>query len=342
MGNNQSVTPNMKIPLTDLPENELKKLLEPDYTVLRSSGKEEAGWKISTTPHTFNREVCDAVPSGSSARCCSSEHDGNATRSIGGSRGDYGFRIFASRSDTTHDAFCGNRGRCHGGCAPCCGWRPCYPGRRHIWPTHLTTQEQKEEWWAWLDSIFSGLKSEAEIARAAYLDEQAEIAATNSRLRELEAQLTPASIEAQLTPASIEAAQKVLPWPLGHGEDAATLAQDLARSPKEACRFDEHYYNMAEEARIICVKEAERIAERVKSVCRGCRNGTEARCPPCDTAIEASITANQRATLATKKAESLHLKWNTALAEARLRRAAAGYANEKGASVSWADIEKNP
>jgi len=256
---NAVVTPEMKITLTNLPANELKKLLEPDYTVLRSSGNEEAGWNISLTPHTYQKHL------GSAVRCSSSEHDGNATRSIAGSKRDYGLRIFVSRSDTVHDESCSKRGRCHGDCAPCCGWRPCYPGRRNIWPTHLTTQEEKEQWWAWLDNIFSRLKSQEEIARS------------------------------------------------------VDLRQEDPSSPEEACRLQEYYSRIADEASVSCEKEAKRLQHELSSVCQGCRSTAAARCPPCDAAFKASTAANERAVTAAKKAESLRSAWVIALAKATAR-----------------------
>jgi len=137
MGNNQTIS----IELLD--KEALHTLVNCSYTVSTSLG-EETGWKIQQTPHTnqltHDKQVCEFA-----------DQDGFASRLIPGNNNEYGFRIFLNNdSDTTlrkHD----------------CGWYPCFPERRHIWPSHLITKEEKETWWKWIDSIFKDLKSEEEL-----------------------------------------------------------------------------------------------------------------------------------------------------------------------------------
>jgi hypothetical protein len=139
MGNNQTISIQL------LNKDDLVKLIDADYTVITSFG-EQTGWKIQLSPHS--NEIDD-----SHSICEFAEQDGYATRLIPGKNNEYGFRIFMNNNSLStvrpHE----------------CGWYACFSERREVWPTHLTTKEQKEEWWAWIDTIFSGLKSEEEEIR---------------------------------------------------------------------------------------------------------------------------------------------------------------------------------
>jgi hypothetical protein len=147
MGNLPSM--NKRLCLSQLPIDDMKQLVNTKYTIIHpSTRKEQDGWRIQLTPHSQKRRDGKYF-------CESGDNDGFATTLIEGSDGKTGLRIFMNNGQciSTPDGFTKHS----------CSWRPCFPGRREIWPTHLTTQDQREKWWEWLDSIFSPLKCPFEV-----------------------------------------------------------------------------------------------------------------------------------------------------------------------------------
>jgi hypothetical protein len=43
-----------------------------------------------------------------------------------------------------------------------CGWRPFNKERRGFWPTRLSSPEEKEDWFLWMDEQLASLKSPLE------------------------------------------------------------------------------------------------------------------------------------------------------------------------------------
>ena len=129
MGNNVS-TPDCFV-LSQLPPEKFAELLAEDFTVTRTSGEKQSGWRIPAVSHDchegkwvrYHAQVWDSLT------------DGEGTKKW--------------RFHMVRDV----RGEAH-----VCGWRPCEPGNRGFWPTRLTTPEEKEAWWAELDALVATLK----------------------------------------------------------------------------------------------------------------------------------------------------------------------------------------
>jgi len=121
--------------LADLPENYYEELMAENFTVIRTNGEVQPGWKIPRDVHN----------------CHSNNHPwctSHATNSYPGSK---------EIKQWKYHMVCGE------GDDHVCGWRACEEGRRTFWPTRLTTQEEKEAWWANLDAMVATLKSPAQV-----------------------------------------------------------------------------------------------------------------------------------------------------------------------------------
>jgi hypothetical protein len=125
------------VDLRELPLADLYALLNETYTVIRTSGEEEEGWKIRDTQHK-----CGLV--------------------VPGCYGPYATNQYESRDGIKHWKFFMDNGSCcddedHNHRPHACGYRTCDEGRRTFWPTRLKP-DQREGWWRWLDERVRSLQ----------------------------------------------------------------------------------------------------------------------------------------------------------------------------------------
>jgi hypothetical protein len=136
-----------------LPAEKFAQLLAERFTVIRTSGKEQTGWRIPSVTHgcnpgrqTFHAHVWDHTTDG---------------------EGEKSWRFHMLRDPTPEDS------------EHCCGWRCCQPGNRTFWPTRLTTEEEKETWWTEFDALVATLKKTRDMSAE-------EVAALNKAQEERE------------------------------------------------------------------------------------------------------------------------------------------------------------
>jgi hypothetical protein len=122
-----------------LPPEQFAQLLAERFTVIRTSGKEQAGWRIPAVGH-----------------CCNGgqrqKFHGHVWDHTTNGEGDKSWRFHMLRDPTPEDN------------EHCCGWRRCEPGNRTFWPTRLTTEQEKETWWAEFDALVATLKRTCEMS----------------------------------------------------------------------------------------------------------------------------------------------------------------------------------
>ena len=121
--------------LADLPEKYYEELMAENFTVVRTNGEVQAGWKIPRDVHSCHT---------SNYTWCTS----HATNSYPGSKGLKQWKFHMVYGDGDDHV---------------CGWRACEEGRRSFWPTRLTKQEEKEAWWANLDAMVATLKTPVQV-----------------------------------------------------------------------------------------------------------------------------------------------------------------------------------
>ena len=148
--------------LSDLPADVFAKIINEDYTVLRTDGREEPGWKINTVPHSVGI-LCGGSYEG--------WHDGTGTRTVRGSDGLVVPRImmnngFCSKGKkfATFNEYCQYHVHESSSDEPkhTCGWRRFHKDYRGFWPTRLSSPEEKEDWFLWMDEQLASLKSPLE------------------------------------------------------------------------------------------------------------------------------------------------------------------------------------
>ena len=129
--------------LVDLSPESYKLFIDEEYTVVRSNGSIEQGWKIRDGTHyCFNSDIESAH-----------HRRASVTRDPDNSSGYKFFMVYDLCDKSCYDG-------CHNTpCGHVCGWRACYPGKRNFWPTRCQTQEDKAAWWAWVDERLAYLET---------------------------------------------------------------------------------------------------------------------------------------------------------------------------------------
>ena len=139
----------------ELSPEDYEKLVSETYTVVRTSKEEQEGYIISREEHD-----CDQ---GGSLKFYPASHATCLTQS-----GQ--LKVFM----TSSGEYCRNRCREeHEHLEHVCGWRTCVEGRRDFWPSRLKTQEEREEWFKWLDSIMAPIDFPTQKKRDLAREEQA-------------------------------------------------------------------------------------------------------------------------------------------------------------------------
>lgn len=133
--------------LVDLSPEDYKAFLDEEYTVQRSSGILQHGWKIRDGAHyCMNSDVVSAH-----------HRQASVTRE---SDNVNAYKFFMVYDDCNESCY-------SGGSPPCghvCGWRACYAGKRTFWPTRLKTDGDKAAWWGWVDGCLAYLEVQRERA----------------------------------------------------------------------------------------------------------------------------------------------------------------------------------
>ena len=140
MGNNVSI-PDCFV-LSQLPPEKFAELLAEDFTVIRTSGQQQTGWRSPSVTHgchegqwtKYHAHVWDSTVEDSGVK-------------------KWRFHMVRDAPNEAH----------------VCGWRYCQPGNRTFWPTRLTTEEEKEAWWAMLDSLVATLKRTRQMSDAEWI-----------------------------------------------------------------------------------------------------------------------------------------------------------------------------
>ena len=123
--------------LAQLPSAKFDELTSESYTVVRTSGEQQTGWRIPSVIHRCHNGSL-------------SKYHAHVMDEITEDRGvkKWRFHMVRDAPDGAH----------------VCGWRHFEPGNRAFWPTRLTTEEEKESWWAMLDILVVTLKRTKEMS----------------------------------------------------------------------------------------------------------------------------------------------------------------------------------
>jgi hypothetical protein len=125
--------------LKQIPQEKFEQLLAERFTVIRTSGKHQNGWYIPSVTHPcheghwskYHAHVWDNTTNGKGEK-------------------DWRFHMMRDADDEGEH---------------CCGWRR----ERTFWPTRLTTEEEKDTWWAEFDALISTLKKIREMSDAEWM-----------------------------------------------------------------------------------------------------------------------------------------------------------------------------
>ena len=157
--------------LVDLSPEDYKLFLDEEYTVVRTDGTIEPGWKIRDNSHYC---MYSEPRSAHNRRASLTREADNASA--------YKFFMVYDLCDKscysgTHNTPCGH----------VCGWRACYPGKRTFWPTRCKEQDEKATWWAWVDERLAYLEQKLQTAKAEEKTAHAtEVASFQRRMARLE------------------------------------------------------------------------------------------------------------------------------------------------------------
>ena len=144
-------------PLAQLPAKQFEQLVNDTYTVIRSSGNEEEGFRIPQTGHNCS----NGSPSWHGAMAWDGQKDSQTISS----ELDAG-KVNVSPFKKWKVHLVKYTGDPAENCCSVCGWRTMMPesntgppyNNRSFWPTRLTTKEQKEEWWTSMDVLLNSLR----------------------------------------------------------------------------------------------------------------------------------------------------------------------------------------
>jgi hypothetical protein len=148
--------------LADLPSEEYKLFLDEEYTVVRTNGMIQPGWKMRKGTH-----YC---PNGETL---TADHRRNGVAVVCNDDTPTAYKFFMVFDPCEESC----RNACHNveACGHLCGWRACYPEKRSFWPTRMTTDSEKEAWWAWVDGRLAYLESLKEAQKKQKEQEKASI-----------------------------------------------------------------------------------------------------------------------------------------------------------------------
>ena len=138
MGNKVSVRTPDCFMWAQLPKEKFEELLAERFTVIRTNGEHQTGWRIPAVSHlchegnwvNYHAQAWDHLT------------DGEGEKS-------WRFHMVFDAPDVAH----------------CCGWRRV----RTFWPTRLTTEEEKKTWWDEFDALVATLKRTREMSQTEWM-----------------------------------------------------------------------------------------------------------------------------------------------------------------------------
>ena len=138
--------------LSDLSPEDYELFLSEEYTVIRTNGMIQPGWKIHKGTHYCPNS--DRQSAHWRRESVTATYDNDILT---------GYKFFMVFDPC--DEAC--RNACHSvnRCGHLCGWRACHPENRSFWPTRLTTDAEKKTWWTWLDGRLAHLEALVEQKR---------------------------------------------------------------------------------------------------------------------------------------------------------------------------------
>jgi hypothetical protein len=176
MGN--QLTRDNSFPLAQLPVAKFKELTEDSYTVIRTNGEAQEGFRIPRAGH-YCKQDDSQRPSWEHAHAWDGLKDSQtiATEQAAGEVNPGPYKKWKVHLVKFSEDPSQNR-------CDVCGWRTMMPdngigafkNQRSFWPTRLTTPEEKEAWWSEMDALLNSLKRFADLSP----EEVAEIRAADA------------------------------------------------------------------------------------------------------------------------------------------------------------------
>jgi hypothetical protein len=120
-----------------LSADDYAKLVGEDYTVVRTSGEEQTGFRIPSEPHECPKNNTHFLPAAHATRITPSAEPK--------------FFMTTENNHCLKDCIENHEHNDH-----VCGWRVCTPKRRTFWPSRLSGDE-KEAWFKWFDELIAPL-----------------------------------------------------------------------------------------------------------------------------------------------------------------------------------------
>ena len=166
MGN--QLTKENSFPLAQLPAAKFDELTNDSYTVIRTSGEEQTGFRIPRAGH-YCREKCIQETVWPGAHAWDSLQD---SQTIAAKQEEGDAQLEPFKKWKVHLVKFSERPGYN--CCDVCGWRTmmpdngvgAYKNQRTFWPTRLTTPEEREAWWLEMDALLNSLKRTADLSPA--------------------------------------------------------------------------------------------------------------------------------------------------------------------------------
>jgi hypothetical protein len=143
----QKLTKSACVNLRDLPPEVYAELTSETYTVIRTGGWEQQGWRIPTEPHDdCEFDVMDGFMHG---LACNRLNPSGYLVDLDGERFPWKvYMVFVGEDSTIENK------------KHACGWRRSAPGKRTFWPTRLDgNADGQEAWGLRLDGLLNSLKT---------------------------------------------------------------------------------------------------------------------------------------------------------------------------------------
>jgi hypothetical protein len=164
MGN--QLTKETSFNLAQLPAAKFDELTGESYTVIRTSGEHQTGFRIPRAGH-YCKEMNGQNPGWAAAHAWDSLRD---SQTIAAEQEEGHVQLEPFKKWKVHLVKFSEIPGKH--CCDVCGWRTmmpdngtgAYKNERTFWPTRLTTQEEKEAWWLEMDALLNSLKRTADFS----------------------------------------------------------------------------------------------------------------------------------------------------------------------------------
>lgn len=174
----QALTKSACVKMHELPAQDYQELISETYTVVRTGGWEQHGWRIPTEPHECPADARDSIYMHGLA--CNRINPSGYVAPLDSERHPWRVYMVFHGEDSEVEA------KKHA-----CGWRRSATGERTFWPTRLDGDPAAQEAWGIrLDGLLNSLKSgdELEVFEASRMAAEKAVANAEAyRLSQLEA-----------------------------------------------------------------------------------------------------------------------------------------------------------